>query len=96
MQNKENQNETVPAKNQKQKTKQNKKKGKVAEVYAMHQKGVSVKDIAQKMKLSEAIVRSYVWRAGNPEKYKSLLKRYHEKKKARLANNKSKNSAEKV
>ena len=58
----ENQKENVSAEPQQQKKKR-KKRGKVAEVYAMHQKGVSVKEIAKKMKLSERIVRSYIWRA---------------------------------
>jgi transposase len=59
-----------------------KKKGKIAQVYKMHQKGVSVAEIAAKTKLSERIVRSYIWRMKNPEKYKLLLKRYYDKKKA--------------
>jgi DNA-binding NarL/FixJ family response regulator len=49
------------------KAEKDEKKGKVAEVYAMHQKGVSIKEIAEKMKLSERIVRSYIRRAKNPE-----------------------------
>jgi hypothetical protein len=82
LQNQEKQLEPHSAEKPKQKSRR-KKKGKVAEVYALHQKGVKVKEIAQKMKLNERIVRSYIWRAGNPEKYKELLKRYHEKKKAK-------------
>lgn len=80
MQKKENQKEPVQA--EKPKTKR-KKQGKIAEVYALHQKGVSVKEIAKKKKLSEQVVRSYIWRAKNPEKYKALLKRYFEKKKTK-------------
>jgi predicted transcriptional regulator len=92
----ENQKERGQAEKQKQKPKR-KKKGKVAEVYALHQKGVKVKEIAEKMKISERIVRSYIWRAKNPEKYKKLLERYYEKKKkARLPTKQSENSAEKV
>jgi DNA-binding NarL/FixJ family response regulator len=91
LQNQENQKETVPAENQPAKPKQKqKKKSKVEQVYQMSQKGASVKEIAEKMTLSEKIVRSYLWRAKNPEKFRALLKRYNEKKKARLA------SAEKV
>ena len=75
-----NEKETVPEESQQKKTKQ-KRKGKIAQVYKLHQKGVSVKDIAEKMKLSERVVRSYVWRMKNPEKYKELLKRYFEKRK---------------
>lgn len=74
----------LKAENQKQKTKQE-KKGKVAEVYSMQQKGASVKEIARKMKLDERIVRSYIWRAKNPQQYRALLKRYYEKKKAKLS-----------
>jgi DNA-binding NarL/FixJ family response regulator len=84
------------AESQKQKTKR-KKKSKIAEVYTLHQKGVSIEEIAEKMKLSQQVVRSYIWRIRNPQKYKKLLERYYEKKKkARLASNKSENSAEKV
>lgn len=59
-----------------------KKKSKIQKVFELHQKEVSVKDIAKKMKLSEHVVRSYIWRKKNPEKYKELLKRYFEKRKA--------------
>jgi len=65
------------------KPKQRKKKGKIAQVYKLHQKGVSVKEIAEKMKLSERIVRAYVWRAKNPEKFKALVQRYFAKKRRR-------------
>ena len=66
-------------KNQQKKTKR-KKKGKIAKVYRLHQEGVSVKEIAKRMKLKENVVRSYIWRKKNPEKYKALLKRYYDKK----------------
>lgn len=86
MHNQEKPIEEKPAtlKNAKQKTKQ-KKTGKIKEVSAMHTKGASVKDISEKMKISERIVRSYVWRAKNPEKFKALLARYQEKRKKKLA-----------
>jgi len=83
MQNQEKQKECVSAENQKQETKR-KKKGKIAEAHTLHQKGVGVKEIAQKMKLSERIVRNYIWRAKNPQKYKKLLARYYEKKKQKI------------
>jgi len=73
-------NENAPAKAEVTKPKQQKKKGKIAQVYKLHQKGVSIKEIAEKMKLSERVVRSYVWRAANPEKYRALLQRYFAKK----------------
>lgn len=57
-----------------------KKEGRIAKVYRLSQEGVSVKEIAEKMKLSERIVRAYIWRMKNPEKYKALVKRYFEKK----------------
>jgi hypothetical protein len=38
------------------------------------------------MKLSETIVRSYIWRAANPEKYKALLQRYFAKKRQKQEN----------
>jgi DNA-binding NarL/FixJ family response regulator len=47
--------------NQQKKPKEKKKEGRIAKVYRLHQKGVSVKEIAAKMKLSERIVRSYIW-----------------------------------
>jgi transposase len=51
----------------------------------MSQKGSSVKDIAKKTGLSERVVRSYIWRAKNPEKFKALLVRYQTKRKKKLA-----------
>jgi hypothetical protein len=52
----------------------------------LHQKGVDVKEIAEQMKLKETVVRSYVWRAANPEKYKALLQRYFAKKRQNSEN----------
>jgi predicted transcriptional regulator len=60
-----------------------KKEGKIAKVYRLSQEGVNVKEIAEKTKLSERIVRAYIWRVKNPEKYKALVKRYFEKKKGK-------------
>lgn len=57
-----------------------KKEGKIAKVYRLSQEGVSVKEITEKTKLSERIVRAYIWRMKNPEKYTALVKRYFEKK----------------
>jgi transposase len=79
-----NEKETVPEEEQPKKAKR-KKKGKIAQVYKLHQEGISVKEIAAKMKLSERIVRSYVWRTKNPEKYRKLLERYFAKKKEKEA-----------
>lgn len=75
-----NEKETVPEAKQQNELKQ-KRKGKIAQVYELHQKGISAKEIAEKMNLSERTVRSYVWRAANPENYKALLQRYFAKKK---------------
>lgn len=57
-----------------------KKEGKIAKVYRLSLEGLNIKGIAEKMKLNERIVRAYLWRAKNPEKYKSLVNRYFEKK----------------
>lgn len=62
----ENLKESVSAEPQKQEKKR-KKKGKVAQVYTLHKKGVSVKEITEKMKLSERVVRSYI------DRYESLF-----------------------
>jgi hypothetical protein len=75
--------EQTLAANKSQKTGR-RKNGKVAEVYAMHQRGIKVKEIAKKMKIGERVVRSYVWRAGNPDKFKALIARYQKKRKERL------------
>jgi hypothetical protein len=74
-------NEKAEVTEAKQKRPKSKKKGKIVQVYKLHQKGQSVKEIAEKMKLSERVVRSYLWRSANPEKYKALLERYFTKKK---------------
>lgn len=46
----------------------------------MHLNGKSVKEIAERMKISERVVRSYIWRKKNPQKYQELLRRYFTKK----------------
>lgn len=74
----ENQQEQIPT----EKQAKAKKKSKIDKVYNLHKKGLKVKEIANKMKLSERVVRSYIWRKKNPEKYKELLKRYFDKRKA--------------
>ena len=80
-------NEKEPvAKTNKQKEPKQKRKGKVALAYELHRKGIAVKEIAEKMKLSERVVRSYIWRAGNPQKYRALLQRYFAKKKQKKEN----------
>jgi transposase-like protein len=66
-----------------------KKKGKIQLVWDMHEKGVEVKEIAQKTGLKPSIIRSYLWRRANPSKYAELLARYNLKKKERLSQKKS-------
>lgn len=83
------------AKANRQKEPKQKKKGKVAQVYDLHQKGIGIKEIAEKMKLSERVVRSYVWRVANPEKYRELLQRYFAKKKQKLENAEIRNTLKK-
>jgi len=78
-------NENAPAAIEQAKPKEQKKKGKIAQVYKLHQKGASVKEIAKKTKLNERVVRAYIWRMKNPEKYKELLKRYFEKRKQKAS-----------
>ena len=84
-----NQKGDVSPKNEEKKSKK-KKKGKIAKVYRLHQEGVSVKDIAEKMELKESVVRAYIWRMNNPEKYKELVKRWYDKKKAKAESEKPK------
>ncbi len=74
MQNEKNQSPSEQAKPKKS-------KGKIAQVYKLHQKGLKTKEIAEKMKLSERVVRAYVWRASHPKEYQKLLKRYFDKRK---------------
>lgn len=71
-------------------TQPKKAKGKIAKVYALHQKGKTVKEIAEKLGLGERVVRSYIWRKQNPSKYAELLKRYFEKKKIKAASDEQK------
>lgn len=66
--------------------KQRKKKGKIVQVYALYQKGLSVKEIAEKWRLNERIVRAYIWRMKNPEKYNALVQRYFERKRQKQEN----------
>jgi predicted transcriptional regulator len=69
-----------------QQKKQRKKKGKITKIYELHKKGASVKKIAEKTNLSDRVVRAYIWRKENPEKYKALLNRYFSKKKQKQEN----------
>jgi hypothetical protein len=90
----QNQKEAVPTENDQNKQTKSKKKpalrdgkkkeGKIQQVWEMSQKGISVKDIAKKTVLKEQIVRSYIWRKRNSEKYKALLSRYQKKRKEKL------------
>ena len=43
----------------------------------------AVKQLAKELKISERLVRSYLWRARNPEKFKACVDRYFEKKRAK-------------
>ena len=79
------QKEDVSPTNQQKKPKR-KKKDKIAKVYGLHQKGLSVKEIAEKMNLKESLIRSYIWRMKHPEKYKALVKRYFERKRQKQEN----------
>jgi orotate phosphoribosyltransferase-like protein len=65
---------------QKEKPKR-KKKSKIQRVLELSKKGLDIKQISEKLKISERVARSYLWRAKNPEKYKALLQRYFTKKK---------------
>lgn len=78
-----NEKETVLERTQQKKTK---RKGKIAQVYRLHQKGIGIREISEKMNLKQTIVRSYIWRAANPEKYKALLQRYFAKKRQKQEN----------
>lgn len=73
-----------------------KKEGRIAKVYRLHQEGVSIKEIAEKMKLSERVVRAYIWRMKKPEKYKVLLKRYFEKRKKKASQSSVKSQKQKT
>ena len=79
-------NETIEVAAEVPQKKQRKKKGKIQQTYALYQKGVSAKMIAEKMKLSKRIVRAYIWRMKNPEKYKALVQRYFERKRQKQEN----------
>lgn len=65
---------------EKKQAKKRKKKGKIERVYQMRIEGLTVKQISEKMRLSERVIRSYIWRLKNPEAYKALLHRYFEKR----------------
>ena len=58
-----------------------KKVGKIARVAKMFKDGLSIKDVSEKTGLSQRVVRSYKWRAENPEAYARVLQRYFAKRK---------------
>ena len=47
--------------------------------------GKTIDEISQILGIKKQLVRSYKWRAENPEKFKAMLKRYFEKRKAKKA-----------
>lgn len=53
----------------------------------------AVNQLTKELKISKRLVRSYLWRARNPEKYKALLDRYFEKKRKAKEADKAKNKA---
>lgn len=54
-------------------------------VFSNGKEGKSVREISEEIGISERLVRSYLWRAGNPEKYKALLAKCFAKKKRKCA-----------
>jgi hypothetical protein len=86
----ENEETHVTSENQQVKPK-GKKKGKIAKVYTLHEKGLSAKEIASKMKINERLVRAYIWRTKNPEKYKALLSKYFAKRRQKQENEEIRN-----
>ncbi len=61
-----------------------KKEGKIRTAFILRNKHeMTVKDIAEALEISERTTRAYQWRVKEPEKYKALLKRYFDKKKAK-------------
>jgi predicted transcriptional regulator len=79
-------NETAEVAAEVPQRKQGKKKGKIAQVYKLHQKGLSAKEIASKLKINERLVRAYIWRMKNPEKYKALLNKYFARRRQKEEN----------
>ena len=47
--------------------------------------GKDIKEVAKELGIKVQLARSYKWRAENPEKYKAMLKRYFDKRKAKKA-----------
>jgi predicted transcriptional regulator len=68
-----------------------KKKGKIAKSTRCMRKGFRQKRVASKMNLSERLVRAYIWRMKNPEKYKALLSEYLAKRRQKQENQEIKN-----
>lgn len=60
-----------------------KKMGKIERAYNLREQGKSFEQIAKKLNISKRLAYSYWWRKANPEKFKELLKRYYDKKKAK-------------
>ena len=47
--------------------------------------GKDIKQVAEELGIKVQLARSYKWRAENPEKFKAMLKRYFDKRKAKKA-----------
>lgn len=59
------------------------KNGKIQTAFILHNDyDMTAKDIGEALNISPRTVNAYIWRVKSPEKYKELLGRYLEKKKA--------------
>lgn len=60
------------------------KEGKIRTAFILRSNHeMAIKDIAEALEISERTTRAYLWRVKEPEKYKALLERYFDKKKAK-------------
>ena len=60
------------------------KEGKVTTTFLLHQRGFKSKKIAELLGITARLANAYIWRKKNPEKYRALLKKYFDKKKAKI------------
>jgi len=67
------------------------KKGKIEKVYRLYTKAIEagekssdvIDQLAKKFKVSKRTIRGYIWRAKNPEKYRAVVQKYFERRKAK-------------
>lgn len=78
------------AKKKAKKEKKRAKEGKIKKVFRLYTKAIEagekssdvIDQLAKKFKVSKRTIRGYIWRVKNPEKYRAIVQKYFERRRA--------------